>query len=207
MISKCDIITTRLKEEDYMEQKEVRKTVMETCKEYYEKLDRSGLSEVTPERGKEIFEIADIYRGMHEHKDFFSTTASRFESAIQKLISSKNDNLSLTNPILIENEEGYKHEILTKEISFQNDAEKILFIIRAVDPKNKMFYTWTDIVQKLTNDTDSFLISASNYGKARKIMSEYYNGFFNIRLLLDEQAYLIYKEQLLESNIEKNLKK
>lgn len=184
-----------------MEQNKPRKTVMQTCREFYDNLDRTGLDAITPERGKEIFIMADTYRGMHERKDFFATIALRFESAVQKVLTGKNGVLSLTNLVLVEDGDKSRQQIVSKDIILENDAEKILFIMRAIDPENSLYRTWIDIIQKLTNDTDSFLISASNYGKARKIMNEYYNGFFDLKLILDEQAYLNKKEKILEESI------
>lgn len=183
-----------------MEENKPKKTVMQTCREFYDNLDRTGLVDITPERGKEIFIMADTYRGMHERKDFFATIDLRFESAVQKVMSGKDSVISLTNLVLVEEGEKSKHEIISKNIKLETDAEKILFILRSIDPENSLYRTWTDIVQKITTDTDSFLISASNYGKARKIMNEYYNGFFDLKLILDEQAYLIQKEKMLEES-------
>ena len=183
-----------------MEENKSRKTVMQTCREFYDSLDRTGLKDITPERGKEIFIMADTYRGMHEHKEFFTTIDLRFESAVQKVISGRDGLLSLTNLILVEDGNKTKSQIISKDIKLETDAEKILFIIRSIDPENTLFRTWTDIVQKLTTDTGSFLISAHNYSKAKKIMNEYYNGFFDLKLILDEQAYLNQKEQLLEDS-------
>lgn len=184
-----------------MEENKTKKTVMQVCREFYDNLDRSGLKDITPERGKEIFIMADTYRGMHENKDFFATIDLRFESAVQKVLSGKDGVLSLTNLVLVEDGDKTKSQIISKDIKLETDAEKILFIIRAIDPENSLHRTWADIVQTLTTDTNSFLISAHNYSKAKRIMNEYYNGFFDLKLILDEQAYLNQKEQILEQSL------
>lgn len=190
-----------------MENNEYKKYVMETCREYYNNLDRSKMDQITPERGKQIFEFADTYRGMHERKEFYKTVDLRFESAVQKLISAKDDVISLVSYTVVEDNDNMHHQQVSKYIRLENDAERILFIIRSIDPTNKLLETWNGIVQRFTTDTNSFLMSAHNYSKAKKIMLEYFNGFFDIKLVADEQSYLNYITTLTEDILESGLKK
>ena len=190
-----------------MEKSNDNKSVLEICKEYYENLDRSELDTITPERGKEIFEFADIYRGIHENDKYDKAIENRFETSVQKLLSCKNNVLSLVTYSIVEEDNKMKSQKVSKSIQLNNDAEKILFVIRSIDPENKLFKYWNDIIRTLTNDTSSFLISASNYSKAKKIMTLYYNGFFYLKLILDEQSFLTYSTKLAEQEIENGLKK
>lgn len=173
------------------------KTTSELCKEYYESLDRSGLESVTADRLKLVFRMADIYREVktNRKKDEFKSLEYKFEEAVLKIISSKNGDVHVvTNLEFFEN---FDLERRTANLELESDAEKILFILRVIDPSNILSLTWNKLSEEYIYN-GSVLLSASNYAKAKNKMKSYYNGFFNIKLIIDEQSSINLISKLAE---------
>lgn len=151
----------------------------EIAKKFYEQLDSSQIESLTKERWEEINQFANAFITLNLANDYnhYYSLEESFSIIVQKVLSSKNNILLLAR----QNTTQYNSDTSAVSIELRNDAEKILFIQIALDPKNHIINRWSTIKNRFINPIDN-LFSPSNYLKAMKIMKSYYGGFFILKL-------------------------
>lgn len=156
--------------------------------EYFNSLVIEEDDDISNERIKQIVSVARIHLESNNCEWSISSIKEKFYSVTTKIMNSKDDAF-------------YYGNVICKEkftpLIFESDLEKVLLIISYCDPNNLLLKNWNELNTSFLQDENSAL-SASNYFKAKNIMKMYFDGFFNIKLILDEQKVNILMKKIVD---------
>lgn len=152
---------------------------------YYSNLNTQELKNITPERFKQIEDIAIIYINFH----FYHINNNPIMVILQKIL----ENVAGYNTLYFEVTEGFGR---ANEVNFNTDGEVLLFIILVIDREYKMAKKHLSFIEQ-NNSKAKALIMHKQYAKK-------YNSFFDSKIL---QGELILLEREKELNNQKELKR
>lgn len=158
----------------------------EILNSYYSSLVIGDYEALTKEKIEEIMSVAKYCNASKKGTWYDETIEVKFFEIIDKLRLLKDNRLFYTITNF-----GHQHDnIEYPNIILETDIEKILFIIAYCDPNNILLSTWLNTKQNIINNSGESVLSSGNYVKAKTIMQTYFDGFFNLKLILDEERLL-----------------
>lgn len=147
--------------------------------DYFNSLVIDEIDILTKERMQEIVSVANIHLESNRSKWSNLSIKEKFYLITTKIMTSRN------------NEFYYGASIIQEKFQpliFQSDLEKLFLIVSYCDPENFLMKNWNQVKQCFLQD-EEMVLSASNYLKARNTMKSYFDGFFNIKLILAEEKF------------------
>ncbi len=161
---------------------------------YFYNLTIDESEEITLEEIKQIIDVAAIHSEYTKSPWTKTSLKDNFYSIVTKIMN------------CIEGRFYYGASIQKGKfdpVILDTNLKKLIMIVFYCDSNNILLNTWSTVKSTLTDDD---ILSPSNYLKAKMLMKSYYNNFFNLKLILDEQKILNKINELNDVKTNKNKK-